>query len=237
MMEIGENDKLYRTGLGCFSVKCGKITPCGKDYVFYDKYGNSVDNKNRIYTNAAGEVRKFYDEVTQGVLLNNGMIASNGEFGAFEERVCIVNLSNFRVSFTEGHINIRSCLFYDEMHNIIDPVVELGMKYFSTQSYEKRTIKISTFPEESTIEYLGAEHKFMITKYMGAEIDRPILFNVSSATEFLSIYLFETFIISNEPINMTNAFELLCINTCADYYIYEIKSSGKHTKAAAHNTD
>jgi hypothetical protein len=163
------------------------------------------------------------------------MVAFNGDFGAFEEQVRIEDLSNFGGSFTEGHINIRSCLFYDEMHNIIDPVVELGMKYFSTQSYEKRTIKISTFPKESTIEYL--EYKFMITKYMGADIDRPILFNISSATEFLSIYLFETFIISNEPINITDTFELLCIYTCADYYIYEIKSSGKHTKAAARIAD
>ncbi len=230
-MKLGKNDKLYRTGLGCFSVKGRKITLCGEDYVFYDKDGNSVDNKNRIYTNAAGEVRKFYGEATQGMLLNNGWIVFNGEFGSFEEQFRIEKLIDFRGGFIEGHFNIRSGLFYDNRGDETEPVVELGMKYFSTQFYENQTIKISTFPDESTIEYLGAEHKFTITKYMGAAIDQPILFEVSGATGFSSIYLFETFIISNAPINMAN------IYTCDDYYIYEIRSSGKHTKAAAHIVD
>jgi hypothetical protein len=69
---------------------------------------------------------------------------------------------------------------------------------------------------------------------MGAEIDQPILFKVNSTNGFSSIYLFETFIISNAPINMT---DMVCIYTCDDYYVYEIKSSGKHTKMAARIVD
>ncbi len=245
-MKVNGRD-IFNTIYGNFGLKDGKLTILSK---FEDKYGNVVDNDNRTFTNAAGKTMPFDKEAYRGMILNNGEVAFNGKYGMFQVCTLIVNFETSRLDTIDGHFNTNTCLFYNDMDDVeFKPENNpLNMVYFLEHYYEDDFIVISTLPNDVTILFNGKEIrsnilrncKFAITTYLGNDLsDNPILFEVNSHKLAYPIYMFKNFIVTEVPIDdmgHTN-YVISCAYKCPSYYIFEIKSSGKHTKTAARLED
>jgi hypothetical protein len=245
-MKINNGRDIFNTIYGNFGLKDGELTILRK---FEDKYGNVVDNENRTYTNAAGKTMPFDKEAYWGMILNNGEVAFTGDYGVFEICTRIVNFETLKFQTIGGHFNTNTCLFYNNLlDEEVKPPTPLGIVYFVKHYYDDTLIMISTLPDDATIVFNSkatkakriVNYKFAITTYLGNDLgDDPILFEVNSHKLAYPIYMFKNFILTEVPINdMGNTnYVINCAYKRNNYHIFEIKSSGKHTKMAARLDD
>ncbi len=239
-------DEVYiYTEMGKFIVNGGKISYCafGTLKIDYDQYGNCIDNVKRIVINTAGDIMDFEPNTTDGLLLNNGLVAINYEWP--DVNTClkykIFDCKSFKlISEHDGYVCTGEYRFCDR-HNVdISPPVETGITNFvkKTIYIKERDISIHMYTcSEELITCCENDESFEFTV-----IPYNLTFSTKKVEELhidFNVYLYENFIITDWNISYTDnplnnyRIEFVIMSSGSNFRSYEIESKGRKTKAAA----
>jgi hypothetical protein len=237
-------DEVYiYTKMGKFIVNGNRFSYCDPKIpqVCYDQYGNCIDHVKRVITNVAGKTMDFEPETTDGMLLNNGLVAINYKVTNKKESYKIFDCNNFNlISKHDGYFCPNEYKFYNQYDGIIPPPVETGITNFvrKTIYIKERYIFIHMYTcSEELITCCENNESFEFTI-----IPYNLTFSTEKIKEMfidLNVYLYENFIITDWDIldedNTLNNYriEFVIMSSGSNFRSYEIESKGRKTKAAA----
>jgi hypothetical protein len=244
MMRNIKGEVYIYTKMGKFIVDGGKISYCAFEtpQINYDQYGNCIDHVKRVITNVAGETMELEPESTDGMLLNNGLVAIN--YDSADEKWLtykIFDCSNFKlISKHDGYFCHNEYRFCDRRDADISPPVSTGIT-----SFVKKTIDMKE--REIYIRMHSCSEDLITCRENNGSFEFTIIpYNLTFSTEKIeepyiefNVYLYENFIITDWNISysdnpLTNCkLEFILMDLDGRCYGYEIESKGHQTKAAA----